>query len=414
MTPRRYALVGCGIRGITMYARPIVKYYGDVAQLAAICDTNRARMAACLQTCQAEIPTFTDFEAMLRQTRPDAVIVCSPDYTHHEMIIRALEAGADAITEKPMTIDDAKCRAILEAEARTGRRVIVTFNYRYSPQHQQIKRLLREGAVGRILSVDFHWPLDYIHGADFFRRWHRRRENSGGLLVHKATHHFDLVNWWLDSEPEEVFAHGRRAFYGPTREQRGERCHGCPHAATCEFFLDLAAVDYLRTLYLDAESEDGYFRDRCVFADEIDIFDTMSVSARYASGALLSYSMIAYASWEGYTIAFNGTHGRLEVLFVERAPGRQPGIELTLHPLRKPARRIDPETGTGSGHYGGDRLLRDHLFRGVEADPLGLQAGSRAGAMSILTGIAANRSIDSGTPVSIAGLLAPTPDAKPV
>lgn len=402
---KRYALVGCGVRGISMYALPLARYYGDVAQLTAICDHNPVRLAACNRYLDAPVPAYTDFDAMLQEQRPDAVIVATVDRTHHDFIIRALEAGADAITEKPMTIDDEKCRAILDAERRTGRRVSVTFNYRYSPQHQQIKRLITEGAIGRVLSVDFHWPLDYIHGADFFRRWHRRMENSGGLLVHKATHHFDLINWWLASEPEEVFAQGRRAFYGPTREQRGARCLTCPHTQTCEFFLDLRAQDYLRALYLDAEGEDGYHRDGCVFAEEIDIYDTMSATVRYANGALLSYSMTAYAPWEGYSLAFNGTEGRLEVLFVERAPGREPGIEITIAPLRKPAQRIEPETGTGS-HYGGDRLLRDHLFRGAERDPLGLQADSRAGAMSILTGVAANRSIAEGRSVRIEELLA--------
>src|SRR3990172_7194743 len=351
---KRYALVGCGVRGISMYARPIVKYYADVAQLVGICDTNRTRMQVCRQTCETDVAMFTDFDEMLHEARPDAVIVCSIDRTHHDYIIRALQAGCDAITEKPMTIDDEKCRAILDAERRTGKRVIVAFNYRYSPHHQQIKRLIRDGAIGRVMSVDFHWPLDYICGADFFRRWHRRLENSGGLLVHKATHHFDLINWWLDSEPEQVFASGRRAFYGPTREARGERCHGCEHAGTCEFFMDMTKVDYMQTLYLDAESEDGYYRDRCVFADEIDIYDTMAATVKYANGAVLAYSMTAYAPWEGYTLAFNGTKGRLEVLFVERAPGREPGIEMTLHPLRQPARRIEPETGTGE-HYGGGR-----------------------------------------------------------
>ena len=401
---KRFALVGCGVRGINMYARPLSKYYGDVAELAAICDVNPVRLAACNGYIESPVPAFTDFDAMLKEIQPDTVIVATVDRTHHDFITRSLEAGAEAITEKPMTVDDEKCRAILEAERRTGKRVTVTFNYRYSPQHQQIKRLLMEGAIGRVLSVDFHWPLDYIHGADFFRRWHRRMENSGGLLVHKATHHFDLINWWLDSEPEEVFALGRRAFYGPTREERGDRCLTCKHTSTCEFFFDLRAQDYMRALYLDAEGEDGYHRDGCVFDPEIDIYDTVSASVRYTSGAVMSYSLTAYAPWEGYQIVFNGTEGRLEVLFVERAPGRQPGIEMMLHPLRQPARAIEPETGAGE-HYGGDRILRDHLFRGVASDPLGLQAGSRAGAVSILTGIAANKSIAEGRPVRISELL---------
>ena len=56
--------------------------------------------------------------------------------------------------------------------------------------------------------------LDTSHGADYFRRWHREKDKSGGLLVHKSTHHFDLVNWWLASSPKTVFAMGGLRFYG--------------------------------------------------------------------------------------------------------------------------------------------------------------------------------------------------------
>ena len=67
--------------------------------------------------------------------------------------------------------------------------------------------------------MDFCWMLDTRHGAEYFHRWHRMRGNSGSLLVHKATHHFDLVNWWIDDIPEEVFAHGSLRYYtGATAE----------------------------------------------------------------------------------------------------------------------------------------------------------------------------------------------------
>ncbi len=91
----------------------------------------------------------------------------------------------------------------------------------------RIKELVREGAVGKILSVDFEYLLDTNHGAEYFRRWHRRMENSGGLLVHKSTHHFNLVNWWIEEEPEEIYANGNLRFYGYTRENRGERGSAC-------------------------------------------------------------------------------------------------------------------------------------------------------------------------------------------
>src|SRR5207253_3194520 len=91
------------------------------------------------------------------------------------------------------------------------------------------------------LAIELECFLDKRHGADYFRRWHRRKENSGGLLVHEGTHLFDLVNWWLADQPRDVFAMGERRVYGPTRAARGERCSTCPHTATCEFYVDLAA-----------------------------------------------------------------------------------------------------------------------------------------------------------------------------
>ncbi|MCA9886701.1 MAG: Gfo/Idh/MocA family oxidoreductase, partial [Anaerolineae bacterium] len=170
------------------------------------------------------------------ETKPDTVIVATIDAMHHHYIIRAMDLGCDVITEKPMTTDAAKLRAIFEAIDRTGRSLRVTFNYRYAPAYTQFRELIMNGAVGRPLLVDFSWMLDTSHGADYFRRWHREKENSGGLMVHKATHHFDLVNWWIDSYPQEVFALGSLGFYGAKNAAaRGEtypysRYTGVPEA----------------------------------------------------------------------------------------------------------------------------------------------------------------------------------------
>src|SRR5699024_9582512 len=110
-------------------------------------------------------------------------------------------------------------------------------------------------------------------GAEYFRRWHRHMKNSGGLLVHKSTHHFDLVNWWLEDEPDEVNAFGTRSYFGPNRENRGERCLTCDFKDTCEQYFDIEANEMVREYYYDNEQEDGYIRDKCVFGDDIDIYD---------------------------------------------------------------------------------------------------------------------------------------------
>ena len=412
---KRYALVGVGSRGMGMFARPILEDFADVAELVALCDVNQHRMDVANQRLGTFIATHTDFEAMLAAARPDTVIVCTVDGTHHHFIIGALEAGCDVITEKPMTTTAANARAILNVERRSGHTIRVSFNARYGAPEEMLYKLLREGVVGEIISVDFAEYLNTSHGADYFRRWHRRKENSGGLLIHKATHHFDQLNWWVGADPETVFAFGDTRFYGPTRQERGERCLTCDYSGTCPFHLDLSANENLKAIYLDAEGEDGYYRDRCVFADDIDIEDTMAVTVRYSNGVLLNYALNAFMPYEGQRIGFNGTQGRMEIDLVNHYHRPNESGVLKVQSMNvPPVVRVNPlfaapydvpiEQRQG-GHGGADEAIREHLFRDGVPDPLHQFAGSRAGAMSVLIGVAANRSIVSGKPIKISDLL---------
>ncbi len=260
---------------------------------------------------------------MIEEQRPDTIIVTTIDRTHHTYIIRAMEMGCDVISEKPMTVDESKCQEILDAINRTGRKLRVTFNYRYAPHNTKIRELIMNDTIGKVTSVHFEWMLNNKHGADYFRRWHRDKRNSGGLLVHKSTHHFDLVNFWLGARPRTVYAMGDLMFYGrENAEKRGvtefyQRAHGSEAAAKDPFALHMKDNENLKAMYLDAEHEDGYQRDQSVFGDGISIEDTMGVMVRYDSQAILTYSLNAYLPVEGYNISFNGTKGRMEVRVVE-------------------------------------------------------------------------------------------------
>ena len=402
---KRYVLIGASGRAVGMYAGPIKETYGDVAEVVGIYDINPLRIAALKERVGIDCPAYDDCDKMLAELKPDAAIVTTVDRYHHEYIIKTLEAGADAITEKPMTIDEEKCNAVLEAEQRTGRKVTVTFNYRFAPYATSVKQAVMDGLVGDVLNVDFEYLLDTSHGADYFRRWHRRKENSGGLLVHKATHHFDLINWWIEAEPVAVMAFGTRRFYGPTREERGERCLTCPYKKSCEFYFDIEANELNRKLYRECESADGYYRDRCVFAEEIDIEDSMSVNVKYNKGALLSYSLIAHSPYEGYKASISGTKGRLEIAeYHSGLRHAEPAYYFELYDRqgRKVEYTVPKATG---GHGGGDIKLLDTLFKEGIPDPLGHQAGSFAGAVSILTGIAANKSIKESRNIRINDLV---------
>ena len=428
---KRYAIVGMGARA-GMFVEALTTTYRDVAELVAFCDLSQTRMdwynrklAEALGL--APRPTYhaRHFERMIAETKPDTVIVATMDSTHHLYITRAMELGCDIITEKPMTTDLEKLRAIYDAIERTGRSLRVTFNYRYAPAYTQFRKLIRDGAVGRPLAVDFSWLLDTSHGADYFRRWHRQKENSGGLLVHKATHHFDLVNWWIDAYPQSVFALGSLSFYGRSNaEARGERYSyqrytGVREAQNDPFALFLTSKEALKGLYLEAEAETGYLRDRNVFGEPITIEDTMAVTARYSNGVLLSYCLVAYCPWEGLRVAITGTKGRVEMDIEESvthllADGQTADAQASKGPFKQARMRVFPMFGAGyevevaageGGHGGADPVMLEQIFSPAPPpDPFNRAASHVDGAASILVGIAGNESMRSGRLVHIEDL----------
>ncbi|QAY59092.1 Gfo/Idh/MocA family oxidoreductase [Microbacterium protaetiae] len=435
MPRTRYALVGAGARA-HLYVGALVSTYADRAELAAICEPNPVRAAhhANLVTA-AGLPAPSlwqpeQLEQLIADERIDRVIICARDDQHAPLIVRALEAGADVVVEKPLTIDAASAAAIEDAVARTGREVVLTFNYRYSPRNSALRRLIQDGAVGEVTSVDFHWMLDTKHGADYFRRWHREKRNSGGLLVHKASHHFDLVNWWIHSTPTRVFASGGLRFYGDENAAKrglGERAtRGTHDGAHGPFELDLRDDLGLKELYLDAEQHDGYLRDRDVFGSGITIEDNLALVVDYASGATLSYSLNAHSPWEGYRVAVNGTEGRAELDVVERGAVL---VDEGLHPVLDPSAVAADDAGAlrpigerllvqrhweqpvevpivdaAGGHGGGDALLLRDVFVGPGDDPLARPADWTDGMRSIAVGIAGNRSLQTGLPQRVDGL----------
>ena len=204
----RYVLVGTGHRA-RMYLDAMAGPHRDDADLVGLVEPNPGRLAVQLKRLNSAgldadaILTGApdELEKVIGQTNADRLIVTSPDYTHAELIVRGLTAGVDVVVEKPLTIDPPSTRRIAEAVERSGRQVVVTHNYRYSPRNSGLKQLLTSNAIGVPLSVTFEWVLDTSHGADYFRRWHRDKANSGGLLIHKASHHFDLVNWLSTRRP---------------------------------------------------------------------------------------------------------------------------------------------------------------------------------------------------------------------
>lgn len=452
----RIALIGTGSRS-EMYVRAILGQHSDVAELVALSDVNPGRVqyyqdliSGITGGKSAPLATFAPaaLGEFIAANNIERVIITTPDYTHADFIVTAMEAGADVVVEKPLTISAEGCRRITDAVAKTGRNVVVTFNYRYSPRNSALKEIIQSGVLGKVTSIDFSWMLDTVHGADYFRRWHREKENSGGLLIHKASHHFDLVNWWIDDVPQRVFASGGLKFYGDknaaerglgARPERGtpaagtagtdtdaDTATGSTASGRDPFVLDLRDDEKLRALYYENEHYDGYHRDQDVFTAGITIEDNLALVVDYDGGPTLSYSLNAHSPWEGYRVAVNGTEGRAELEVVERAavlhssdkktvvdPSATPveeddavrknGERLVVQRHWEAAYEVPIINGEG-GHGGGDILLLSDLFNGPGEDPLGRPSGYVDGLRSVSVGIAGNQSLATSLPVRIEDL----------
>ena len=403
--PRRYAIVGTGDRGTSMWGSQLIERYPNVLEFVGLCDINPKRALAAKELLGVNCPTFTNFDEMCAKAKPELLMVTTVDGFHVDYITKALSKGIDVITEKPMVIDEKQCQRVLDAEKQYKKKIIVTFNYRYAPKSQKIKEVLLSGELGKVLSVDFSWYLDVSHGADYFRRWHRLKRGGGSLWVHKATHHFDLINWWLGADPVEVNANADLKIYGKNGAFRHTHCRPCPHKSNCRFYYDMTKSERRMKLYAACEDVDGYYRDGCVFREDVDIYDTMSALVKYSNGVTMNYSLNAAMPFEGFRLAFNCEKGRLEVRDYERQPWAvEEQCEAYMTKSFGERVKIPMPTGEG-GHYGGDNRLRDLIFRNVDMPEYMRLPDSRAGAMSCLTGIAARTSVEQKRTVKISELI---------
>ena len=429
---KKFAIVGASGRGYLSYARALARsntdysvvnnldygglpeFYNEFIQsseLVGVCDTNigRARFVG----NSVGVPAYDDFDTMLNETKPDCVIVTTTDYAHADYIVRALDAGCDVFTEKPMCINATQCRAILEAEKRNNRKIGVCFNMRYNNYVIQLKELVESGAIGEIYNVHFEWLLtkDYSaghsgHGASYYRRWNAYMDQCGGLLLTKSTHHFDFVNWLIGGRPKRVSAFGKLRHYGKAGAFRGERCSNCEHTQKCPYYFK---PNELQTaMYMDNEQYDGYKCDRCVFDEAIDSYDTMAINVEYDNGILMAYSESSCAMYEGFKLFINGSEGRLEAQICSNG-GLRSGEKIDFIRIIKVGDgqiiTLDKPKAKSGDHGGSDDAFRRVLFLNEDPQIESQKASAVDGAYSILIGAAANESIATGKIIDIDELI---------
>ncbi len=426
MAKKRYAVCGVSSRAIWMYISAIAKKFQDRAELVGMLDIDPIRF----KVCKNVFPEVKDvaeylvtpenwqdgFDRMLAEQKPDAILVVSQDCYHVNYICRGLENDLEVISEKPMTTNIPDALRVMEAEDRSKGKLICTFNYRYNPVHVKLRELILNGKIGRVTHVDLNWYIDIHHGSSYFHRWNRMRENSGSLSIHKSSHHFDLVNWWVDGIPEYVHAFGALNHFGPDGEfnpsrKDGRHCGECAERIRCPYkkrWDTRTAAMFVKDDHLNAfDSKEKLFTtyrpDMCMFDSAINIHDTFVANVKYRNGVLLNYSANFSTPYEGYSLAINGTRGRLETREFGGAgasalpPIHEPGGQyIDYFPIFEGRERIHVTLAEG-GHGGGDNRIQEDIFLGEDPDrKFDILAKSQDGLRAISIGDAIYNSILDG------------------
>ena len=181
---RRVVIAGAGVRGLC-FARGLLERVNEYSELVALYDTNSVRMEGFNKLVKADIPMYTDFRKMLEEAKPTAMIVTVPDYLHPELIEMGFAAGLEVFTEKPMAMNREGIERIKALEEKYGKKVIVTFNYRFTPHSKALKEIMMKKPIGKIYSATFEWTLDLTHGQEYFTAGTRIWTKAAGFLCTK-------------------------------------------------------------------------------------------------------------------------------------------------------------------------------------------------------------------------------------
>ena len=401
----KLALIGAGNRITFQYALNLYQKFQDTVTIVGVFDQNMTRANKLSERLENKVKVYSSAEALISESGCDTVLIGTLDATHDYYIDLAMRLGCDVICEKPITTTKEKANIIINAEKETQKKLTITFNYRFTLFATTIKETLKSHSIGKIESIHFEWLLDQAHGADYFRRWHREKKNSGGLAVHKATHHFDLINWLIEKKPIEVYAKGGLYFYGAKNSLfNGTNCRVCLHKDECKFYKDYSNDEAINSMFYQAEHEDGYFRDGCVYSDKIDIEDTITALISYEDNIDMSYKLIAYAPYEGYRLSITGDKGRIEAEDFHGLVGPYANKQiylLNVYDDNGNKKEINVPVSSGS-HGGGDDRMMEMIFANkIITDPLNHMANSEAGFNAAYIGMAINLSLAENRVVHI-------------
>lgn len=401
------AILGCGSRG-TGFATLILQQPNERFEITALCDTIPERIKPTLLLPGIGKPEiFYDPDVFLEKKRADFLIIASPDRCHVPQAIRALELGYDMLLEKPITDDRVELAQLLEAQKKTGKKVIICHELRYGIGYRKCAELLRNGEIGQLNLIDaserpvyWHWVQAYVRGIG------ASLKDGHPVILAKCSHDLDLIQYYAGSECDTVSSLGDLRFFIPENAPEGsaDRCIYCKYKDSCAYSAKRIYIDqwhkcgepkfvwpYTKVSFVNPVTEESLYAGlkeneygMCAFKCKVDKVDHQIVQMNFKNGVKASLKMI-YSADAGRRITFYGSMG--EIIMEERTN------EIKVMPFGKEKYviKIDSLADDIRGHGGGDSILVNELYD-ILSDKIAAETTLQESMECHLMGIAAEES----------------------
>lgn len=391
MSPVGIAVIGASKRS-TMVIN-YLKNHPDVGSITGIYDV--VPQAAELYVNHFELADakiYSSLDECVNDPDAAAVFIGSTDGAHREPVEKSLAVGKHVYCEKPMAITLENCDAIIDAAQAASSVFYLGMNLRHNPVHELLHNIMTSGELGRILTIEANEY--YYGGRTYFRRWNRLRKYGGGLWITKASHDFDLLNWFSQGRATRVYATCSLSHY-KTIEGAGPNCRVCAIKDTCKDFYDINNADNALWDKQAAvhEKVSGVPRDICLFNSDKDTFDNGIAVVDFANDVRATYTCNVVSARDTRQMRLMGTDGAAE-------GDVSSGLVTVWKRHCDEKRTIDVSEQMKSGHGGADdRIMADFFRCCVTGDnPRSSWADGRA---SLELGLAATESCDKGAPITL-------------
>jgi len=359
----RLAIIGAGNRGMEVYGKLALDHPEDVKVVSVVEPLDSKRNECARQHSINDELCFGNYHDFFKRDKiADAVIIANHDREHYEPAKLAILKGYDVLLEKPIAVDAGEIRELAGLSRKYPDRLFMVCHVlRYTPFFRELKRLVDEKSIGRLVSIQHNENIGYYHYVHSYVRGNWRKvSESSPLVLAKSCHDMDILLWLAGSSCKSITAYGGAAYF--SRENAPDyavpRCKDCTEIDSCpysayriyqnpEVWPGNVAAPSKTPEELELELKEGAYG-RCVYYCDNDTIDHMSSAMEFANGTSAVFSLSAFTANISRTIKLMGTHGEIR--------GDMLSNEIAVSTFGGKTEIIVPPVVEG-GHGGGDAML---------------------------------------------------------